>query len=79
MEKALQLIGALDHGKTFRLCFFWREEINILMRRRCFVFKVNTYQIRQAYLRSLLQTGTAQHCDRRRAERNYTRCKYEHM
>ena len=47
LEKALELIGALDHGKTFRLCFFWREETNIIMWGRCFVFKVNTYQIRQ--------------------------------
>ena len=34
LEKALELIGALDHDKTFRLCvcvfFFWREEINIM-------------------------------------------------
>ena len=33
LEKALELISALDHDKTFRLCvcvFFWREEINIM-------------------------------------------------
>ena len=81
MEKALELIGALDHDETFRLCFFWQEEIKIVMWGRCFAFKVNTYQIRQ-YIRlpSIVVTcKLAQRCDRHRAERNYTRCKYQHM
>ena len=29
LEKALELIGALDHGKTFRLCFFFGEKKSI--------------------------------------------------
>ena len=33
-----KLIGALDHDKPFRLCFFWREEINIPMWGSCFCF-----------------------------------------
>ena len=41
-EKALELIGALDHDKTFRLCFFWLEGINIPMWGRCFAFKSNS-------------------------------------
>ena len=52
IEKALELIGAVDHDKTFRLCIKPTFD-------RCH--------------------KPAQHCDRRRAERNYTRCKYEHM
>ena len=54
LEKALELIGALDHDKTFRLCvcvcvFFWREEINIMWK-SCKVFlflKLIHNQIRQ--------------------------------
>ena len=28
LEKALELIGALDHDKTFRLCFFFLARRN---------------------------------------------------
>ena len=39
-EKALELIGALDHDQTFRLCFFGREEININGRKLFLLLKV---------------------------------------
>ena len=45
LEKALELIGALDHGKTFRLCFFFlarRNQYNAGKLLSVFVFKVNT-------------------------------------
>ena len=44
LEKALELIGALDHGKTFRLCFFLarRNQYNAGKLLSVFVFKVNT-------------------------------------
>ena len=62
--------------QNISLVFFWREETNILLWGRCFVFKVNTYQIPQYIsLPSIVVTNSIVIA----AESNYTRCKYEHM
>ena len=42
LEKALELIGALDHDKTFRLCVARRNQYNVEKLLSIFVFKVNT-------------------------------------
>ena len=61
--------------KHFASFFFRREEINIPTWQDVFVFKVSTFQI--LYVPDRCHKP-AQRCDRRRAERNYTRCKYQH-
>ena len=84
LEKALELIGALDHDKTFRLCvcvcvfFFFarRNQYNVEKLLSVFVFKANSTIHKLTFDRC---HKPAQHCDRRRAERNYARCKYEHI
>ena len=62
IEKALELIGAVDHGKTFRLSFVLARRNQYANVGKLFLF-LNLIHIKfdntYAYLRSLSRTDTA--------------------
>ena len=83
LEKPLEFNDTLDHDKTPLFCFFWREEVNILMWERSFCFKSkyisNSTMHKLTFDRCHKPAQHCDLCDRRRGKRNYTPCKYKHM
>jgi len=74
LEKALEFNGAMDHDKTFCLGIFG-EKKSIYQRGQAVLFfklPIDTYTCDRCH-------KLAQHCARRRGERSYARCKYQHM